>query len=161
MHARLAHVGAASVGRVHKQLTQADLAVIHTCPQCLEAKMVRRSYLSVSAALKATRPGEFVSADILNPSATSVGGAKYLLVIIDQYTGFIEVYAQKFIHPTIGEVNLPHFIRDCHNSFGVRIGTLRADLGPEFVTTILLLSVRLKALGRSSQRQQRLCKTDR
>ena len=56
LHARLAHVGAASVGRVHKQLTQAELAVIRTCPQCLEAKMVRRSYPSVSAALKATRP---------------------------------------------------------------------------------------------------------
>ena len=66
----LPHVGAASVGRVHKQLTQGELAVICSRPQCLEAKMVRRSYPSVSAALKATRPGELVSADILNPLAT-------------------------------------------------------------------------------------------
>ena len=55
LHARLAHVGAASVGRIHKQLTQAELAVIHTCPHCLETKMVRRSYPCVSAPLKATR----------------------------------------------------------------------------------------------------------
>ena len=50
---------------------------------------------------------------------------------------FIEVYAQKFIHPTTGDVSLPHFIRVCNNSFGVNIGTLRADLGPELVTTNL------------------------
>ena len=99
--------------------------------------MVRRSYPSMSAALKAKRPGELVSADILNPSASSVGGAKYLLVIVDQYTRFIKVYAQKFIHPTTGDVNLLHFIRVCHNSFGVSIGTLRADLGPEIVTNNL------------------------
>ena len=50
LHDRLAHVGATSVGRVHTLLTQAELAVIRTCPQCLAAKMVRRSYPSVPAA---------------------------------------------------------------------------------------------------------------
>ena len=74
---------------------------------------------------------------MLNPSATSAGGAKYLLVIVDQFTGFIEVYAQKHIHPETSETSLPHFLQVCNNSFGVTVGTLRADLGPEFVTKAL------------------------
>ena len=89
--------------------------------------MVRGPYLDVPPELRATKPGEIISADVLNPSATSAGGAKYLLVIVDQFTGFIEVYAQKHIHPETGETSLPQFLQVCKNSFGVTIGTLRAD----------------------------------
>ena len=92
---------ATSVGRIQTILTQAELAVIRTYPPCFEAKLVRRSYFSVTAAFKATRPRDLISADIPNPSTTSVGGTKYVLVIIDQYTRFIDVYVQKFIHPTL------------------------------------------------------------
>ena len=77
--------------------------------------MVRRPYLDIPPELKATKPGEVISADVLNPTATSAGGAKYLLVIVDQFTGFIEVYAQKHIHPETGETSLPHFLRVCKN----------------------------------------------
>ena len=44
-----------------------------------------------ASVIKARQPGEIVSADILIPTATSVGSAKYLLVLIDQLTSFLEV----------------------------------------------------------------------
>ena len=47
------------------------------------------------------------------------------------------MYAQKHIHSETGETSLPHFLHVCKNSFGVTIGTLRADLGLEFVTKAL------------------------
>ena len=53
--------------------------------------MVRRSYLDIPAELKTKRPGEIVSVDIMIPTATSVGGVKYLLVLIDQITSFLEI----------------------------------------------------------------------
>ena len=127
LHSRLAHVGAGAVGRLQPGLKRNDQLVIQTCPACIQAKMVRRPYLDIPPELKATKPGEVISADVLNPSATSAGGAKYLRDIVYQFTGFIEVYAQKHIHPETGETSLPHFLQVCKNSFGVTVGTLRAD----------------------------------
>ena len=78
------------------------------------------------------RPGEIISVDVLNPSAETVGGGKYLLLLIDQFTSFLEEYVQKLPHPTTGRVSIPQFVNVCANAFDVKIGTLRADLDPEF-----------------------------
>ena len=78
----------------------------------------------------ATRLGEVISADVLNPSAVTVGGGKYLLVLIDQFTSFLVVYVQKILHPSIGIESIPLFVHICANAFNVNIGNLRADLGP-------------------------------
>ena len=53
------------------------------------------------------------------PTATSVGGAKYLLVLIDQFTSFLEIVPRRHIHPTIVEVSIPHFVNVCKNAFGM------------------------------------------
>ena len=58
MHARLAHVGAAAVCKLHPGLARKEMQVIQSCEACLQAKMVRRSYPDVPAGLKARRPGE-------------------------------------------------------------------------------------------------------
>ena len=60
-----------------------------------------------------------------------------MLVLIDQFTSFLEVYVQKILHPTIGKESIPHFVNICANAFNVNIGTLHADLGPEFVSNQL------------------------
>ena len=99
--------------------------------------MVRRPYLDIPPELKATKPGEVIYADVLNLYATSAEGAKYLLVIVDKFTGFIEVYVRKHIYPETGETSLPHFLQECRNSFGVTAGTVHADSRPEFVTKAL------------------------
>ena len=56
-----------------------------------------------------------------------------MLVLMDQFTSFLEVYVQKILHPTTGKESIPHFVNICANAFNVNIGTLRPDLGPEFV----------------------------
>ena len=43
------------------------------------------------------------------------------------------MYVQKLLHPTTGRDSIPYFVNVCSNAFDVKIGTLRADLGPEFV----------------------------
>ena len=110
MHARLAHVGAEAVCKLHPGLTRREMEVIQSCEACLQAKMVRRSYPDVPAGLKARRPGEIVSANIMIPTATSVGCAKNLLVMIDQFTSFLEIVPQRHVHPTTGEVSIPQCV---------------------------------------------------
>ena len=43
MHARLTHVGAGAVCKLHLGLTRKEMQVIQSCEACLQAKMVRRS----------------------------------------------------------------------------------------------------------------------
>ena len=117
--------------RVHHGITDEEVAAIRECPSCVQSKFVKRSFVTVPVSAKALIPGEVVSADILDPSTVSIGGHKYLLVLVDQFTGFLEVYAQKHKNPTSGSVSIPHFARVCKNAFGVNIKTLRADLGSE------------------------------
>ena len=106
--------------------------------------MTRRPYRSVPAVWKATRPGEIISVDVLNPSAETVEGGKYLLVLIDQFTSFLEVYVQKILHPTTGKDSIPHFVNICANAFNVNIGTLRENVGPEFVRNQLIFFCKSK-----------------
>ena len=63
------------------------------------------------------------SVDILNPSAETVGGGKYVLLLIDQFASFLEMYVQKLLHPTTGRVSIPPFVNVCANAFDVKIGT--------------------------------------
>ena len=136
MHARLAHVGVEAVCKLHPGLTRREMQVIQSCETCLQAKMVRRSYPDVPAKLKARRPGEVVSTNIMIPTVTSVGDSKYLLVLIDQFTSFLEIVPQRHIHPTTGEVSIPHFVNVCKNAFGVVVGTLWVNLEPEFKSNV-------------------------
>ena len=82
LHSRLAHVGAGAIGRLQPGLKQNEQLVIQSCPACIQAKMVRRPYLDVPPEQRATKPGKVISADVFNPSATSAGGARYLLVVV-------------------------------------------------------------------------------
>ena len=75
LHSRLAHVGAGAIGRLQPGLKRNEQLVIQTCPACIQAKMVQRPYLDIPPELRATKPGKVISADVLNPSATSAGGA--------------------------------------------------------------------------------------
>ena len=115
--------------------------------------MPRRPYRCVPDVFNATRPAEVISVDILNPKTESVGEHKYLLVLVDLFSGFLEIYAQKHIHPTIGEVSIPHFVRVVKNSFAKSVSTLRADPGAEFVT------LRLEAFSREEGIRQEFAAT--
>ena len=133
----LAHASGKSVQRAHQGITDEEVAAIRECSSCVQSKFVKRSFKVVPASVKALIPSEVVSAHILASTAVSVGGHKYLLVLVDQSSGFLEIYAQTHKNPTSGSVSIPHFVRMCKNAFGVNIKTLRADLGSEFVTNEL------------------------
>ena len=90
LHEQMAHVGTHPMTMMFPGLSTKDLTNVSACTACLTAKMTRRPYWSIPTVWKATRPAEIISVDDLNSSAETVGGGKYLLALIDQFTSFLE-----------------------------------------------------------------------
>ena len=117
--------------------------------------------MCVPTVRKVTRPGEIIWVDVLHPSAIIVGGGEYLLVLIDEFTRIIEVYVHKILYPTTRKESEPLFVIFCANALNVNIGTLRADLGPEFVSNPFIIFCKSKGLGKSLRQHIPQCKTDK
>jgi transposase InsO family protein len=77
------------------------------------------------------RPLELLHMDLFAPIAyISIGGSKYCLVIVDDYSRFTwEFFLQEKSHT---QETLKEFLRRAQNEFGLRIKKIRSDNGTEF-----------------------------
>ena len=77
------------------------------------------------------RPLELLHMDLFGPIAyISIGGSKYCLVIMDDYSHFTWVFfLQEKSHT---QETLKGFLRRAQNEFGLRIKKIRSDNGTEF-----------------------------
>ena len=81
-----------------------------------------------------TRPLEMLHMDLFGPvSYISIGGNKYGLVIVDDYSRFTWVF---FLHDKSETKSiLKTFIRRSQNEYEVKIKKIRSDNGSEFKNT--------------------------
>jgi transposase InsO family protein len=77
------------------------------------------------------KPLELLHMDLFGPIAyISIGGSKYCLVIVDDYSRFTWVFfLQEKSHT---QDTLKGFLRRAQNEFGLRIKKIRSDNGTEF-----------------------------
>jgi hypothetical protein len=77
------------------------------------------------------RPLELLHMDLFGPIAyISIGGSKYCLVIVDDYSRFTWVFFLQEKSQT--QDNLKGFLRQAQNEFGLRIKKIRSNNGTEF-----------------------------
>jgi transposase InsO family protein len=77
------------------------------------------------------RPFELLHMDLFGPIAyISIGGSKYCLDIVDDYSRFIWVFFLQEKSQT--QETLKRFLRQTQNEFGLRIKKIRSDNGTEF-----------------------------
>jgi hypothetical protein len=77
------------------------------------------------------RPLELLHMDLFGPIAyISIGGSKYCLVIVDDYSRFTWVFFLQEKSQT--QETLKRFLRRAQNEFGLRIKKIRSDNGTEF-----------------------------
>jgi transposase InsO family protein len=77
------------------------------------------------------RPLELLHMDLFGPIAyISIGGSKYCLVIVDDYSRFTWVFFLQEKSPT--QETLKGFLRRAQNEFGLRIKKIRSYNGTEF-----------------------------
>jgi transposase InsO family protein len=78
-----------------------------------------------------SRPLELLHMDLFGPIAyLSIGGTKYGLVIVDDYSRFIWVFFLQDKSKTQG--TLKHFLRRAQNEFELRSKKIRSDNGSKF-----------------------------
>jgi transposase InsO family protein len=130
-HHHLAHVGM----NLHKLLkgehvlglTDVCFEKDRPCTACQEGKQVGTSHLSKN--VKTTsRPLELLNMDLFEPiTYLSIGGSKYGLVIVDDYSRFTWVF---FLHDKFEtQETLKRFLQ---NEFELKVKKIRSDNGSEF-----------------------------
>ena len=82
-------------------ITKLIKQVIKPCDVCQRCKDYNKSYVGETQPIVPREKGELVSMDYYGPLPTSTGGVKFLLVIVDNFTKYVKIYAVKRAITTI------------------------------------------------------------
>jgi transposase InsO family protein len=134
-HHRLAHVGMKNLHKLQKGEHILGLTNVHfekdrIYSACQAGKQVRVHHPHKNI-ITTDRPLELLHMDLFGPIAyISIGGSKYCLVIVDDYSRFSWVFFLQEKSQT--QETLKGFLRQGQNEFGLRIKKIRSDNGTEF-----------------------------
>jgi transposase InsO family protein len=122
-HRRLAHVGMKNLHKLLKGEHILGLTNVH-----FEKDRVHHPHKNI---MTTDRPLELLHMDLFGPIAyISIGGSKYCLVIVDDYSRFTWVFFLQEKSQT--QETLKGFLRRAQNEFDLRIKKIRSDNGTEF-----------------------------
>jgi transposase InsO family protein len=134
-HRRLAHVGMKNLHKLLKGEHILGLTNVHfekdrVCSACQAGKQVGAHHPHKNI-MTTDRPLELLHMDLFGPIAyISIGGSKYCLVIVDDYSCFTWVFFLQEKFQT--QETLKGFLRRAQNEFELRIKKIRSDNGTEF-----------------------------
>jgi transposase InsO family protein len=134
-HRRLAHVGMKNLHKLLKgehilALTNVHFEKDRVCSACQAGKQVS-SHHPHKNIMTTDRPLELLHMDLFDPIAyISIGGSKYCLVIVDDYSCFTWVFFLQEKSQT--QETLKGFLTWAQNEFKLRIKKIRSDNGTEF-----------------------------
>jgi transposase InsO family protein len=134
-HRRLAHVGIKNLHKLLKGdhvlgLTDVCFEKDRPCATCEAGKQVGSTHHSKNV-MTTSRPLELLHMDLFGPVAyLSIGGSKYGLVIVDDFSRFTWVLFLQDKSETQG--TLKRFLRRAQNEFDLKVKKIRSDNGSEF-----------------------------
>jgi hypothetical protein len=134
-HHRLAHVGMKNLHKLLKGdhvlgLTDVCFEKDRPCATCQVGKQVGSTHHSKNV-MTTSRPLELLHMDLFGLVAyLSIGGSKYGLVIVDDFSRFNWVL---FLHDKFKtQGTLKRFLRRAQNEFELKVKKIRSDNGSEF-----------------------------
>jgi transposase InsO family protein len=134
-HHRLAHVGMKNLHKLLKGehvlgLTNVCFEKDRPCAACQAGKQVGSTHHNKNV-MTSSRPLELLHMDLFGPVAyLSIGGSKYGLVIVDDFSRFTWVFFLQDKSETQG--TLKRFLRRAQNEFELKVKKIRSDNGSEF-----------------------------
>jgi transposase InsO family protein len=134
-HRRLAHVGMKNLHKLLKRKHILGLTNVHfekdrICSACQAGKQVGAHHPHKNI-MTIDRPLELLHMDLFGLIAyISIGGSKYCLVIVDDYSRFTWVFFLQEKSQT--QETLKRFLRRAQNEFELRIKKIRSNNGTEF-----------------------------
>jgi transposase InsO family protein len=137
-HRRLAHVGMSNLHKLQKEghtlgLMNVAFKKDRSCGACQAGKQVREQYRAKNI-MTITRPLKMLYMGLFGPIAyISIGGNKYGLVIIDDYSCFTCVFFLRDKDET--QEVLKKLLKRAQNKFDVKVKRIRSDNDTEFKNT--------------------------
>jgi hypothetical protein len=134
-HHRLAHVGIKNLHKLLKGehvlgLTNVCFEKDRPCAACQAGKQVGSTHHSKNV-LTTSRPLELLHMDLFRPVAyLSIGGSKYGLVIVDDFSRYTWVFFLQDKSET--QETLKRFLRRAQNEFDLKVKKIRSDNGFKF-----------------------------
>jgi transposase InsO family protein len=134
-HHRLAHVVMKNLLKLIKgehvlELIDVCFEKDRPCAVCQAGKQVGSNHQSKNV-MSTSRPLELLHMDLFGPVAyLSIGGSKYGLVIVDDFSRFTWVFFVQDKFETQG--TLKRFLRRVQNDFELKVKNIRSDNGSEF-----------------------------
>jgi transposase InsO family protein len=118
------------------------------CAACQAGKQVGSSHHTKNV-MTTSRPLEMLHMDLFGPVAyLSIGGSKYGLVIVDDFSRFTWVFFLQDKSETQG--TLKRFLRRAQNEFELKVKKIRSDNGSEFKNFKWRSSLRRRGSSTSS-----------
>jgi hypothetical protein len=135
-HHRLAHVNMRNLQSLHKggnilrPKESVSFAKDRVCRACIQGKM-HDSPHSSKTIISSKRILELLHVDLFGPpSHASLGGKKYCLMIVDDYSRYIWVYFFEYKSET--QQTVIDFAKEVECQYGQNILAIRSDNGTEF-----------------------------
>lgn len=134
-HQRMGHLNFNSLKKMPENVEHVTFSTDTeslTCITCKEGKQTRLPFKSEGC--RSTFPLQLVHSDICGPMETqTIGGARYFLTFIDDYTKKVYVYFLKKKSDTLEKFKV--FKNEVENQLNSHIKILRTDNGLEYVNT--------------------------
>src|SRR6187551_29684 len=137
-HRRLAHVGMRNLAKLQKDehilgLTNVVFEKDRLCSACQAGKQVGAPHPPKNI-LTSSKPLKLLHMDLFGPVAyVSIGGNKYGLVIVDDFSRFTWVFFLQ--DKSEARTIIKRFIKRAQNEFELKIKHIRSDNGTEFKNT--------------------------
>ena len=132
-HQRLGHINEQYVQKLSKQGIIDATGQLSFCENCVETKTTRKPFKPVGE-IKSSRKLQLVHSDVCGPMETqSIGGHRYFVTFIDDYSRYSAVYFIKRKSEVFDKFK--EFEAVISNESGEHIGTLRTDNGGEYLST--------------------------
>ena len=137
-HQRLGHVHESRLNKcIQNEFVRGidieKITELSFCEGCLAGKMCQKPFPTV-AEIRSKRKLQLVHSDVCGPMQTqSIGGAKYFVTFIDDYTHCCAVYFMKHKSEVLDKFK--EFEVTTTNDAGRAIGTLRTDNGGEYLSS--------------------------
>lgn len=105
--------------------------IIRNCFNCAEGKQSRAPFHKKDVEIKTSSILELIHSDLCGPMSTSLGGARYFSVFVDDFSRKVFVYFLQEKSALVGAFR--NFKAKMENQSGFKIKRLRTDNGTEFV----------------------------
>uniref|UniRef100_A0AAG5DHX2 Uncharacterized protein n=1 Tax=Anopheles atroparvus TaxID=41427 RepID=A0AAG5DHX2_ANOAO len=134
-HRRLGHRDPAILGEMKRRDLVSGLNVVNcgirwTCECCIECKMARPPFPSV-AEKTSKEVLDIIHSDVCGPmEVTTLGGCRYYMTLIDDYSRYTFVYFLK--HKSEVESKIREYVKLVQNQFGRKPRIIRSDQGGEY-----------------------------